>query len=279
MADDEVPADDVFIDFSQEELVVLARLLGRPGDADELGSDVATAARHSLLARHVLVPEDGTDRIAAPIDLLLATMWDPALIGRSWRRVGDALERRTFGGRPEVGVEQYAVDDGVVRLVPFAVEELLVRMLLHAGLAERPLGATDELSVSWTPLVEAAELARSGDDTRAAEALRASGADESGAAAFCHALAQAVAFAGAAVLTRDENNAEDNAVSGRELAWLDGGEHGLWLVPVALARVLCFDADDPFDEVPETCVVAPVDASTIASELYAYLPAVPASDA
>lgn len=275
MADDEVPAEDVFIDFSQEELVVLARLLGRPGDADEFGSDVATAARHSLLARHVLVLEDGTDRIAAPIDLLLATMWDPALIGRSWRRVGDALERRTFGGRPEVGVEQYAVDDGVVRLVPFAVEELLVRMLLHAGLAERPLDATDELSVSWTALIETAELARSGDDTRAAEVLRASGADERGAVAFCLALAQAVAFAGAAVLTRDE----DDAVSGRELAWLDGGEHGLWLVPVALARVLCFDADDPFDEVPETCVVAPVDASRIASELYAYLPAVSASDA
>lgn len=274
MADDEVGTDEVFIDFSQEELVVLARLLSRPEHVDDLSDELVRAARRSLLARHVVVAEDGNDRIAEPIDLLLATIWDPALVGRSWSRVGDVLERRTFGGRPEVGVEQYAVDDGVVRLVPFAVEELLVRMLLHAGLAERPLDVTDELSVAWTPLVEAAELARSGDETRATDVLRASGVDERGAAAFCRALAQALAFAGAAVLIRDA----DDAVSGRELAWLDGGEHGLWLVPVALARVLCFEADDPFDEVPETCVVAPVDAARIASEFYAYLPVVPASD-
>lgn len=274
MADDEVDTGEVFIDFSQEELVVLARLLGRPENADDLSDDLARAARRSLVARHVLVAESGGDRIAEPIDLLLATMWDPALVGRAWRRSGDTLERRTFGGRPEVGVEQFAVEDGVVRLVPFAVEELLVRMLLHAGLAERPAEVRDECSMPWTTLLQAAELARTGDEAAAADVLCASGVDSGGATVFCRALAQPVAFAGAAVLTRDAND----EVSGGELAWVDGGEHGLWLVPVAFARVLCFDVDDPFDEVPETCVVAPVEASGIASELYAYLPAVPASD-
>ncbi|MSO37260.1 MAG: hypothetical protein EXQ69_03300 [Acidimicrobiia bacterium] len=265
--------DDVFIDFSQEELVVLARLLGRPEQAYEISKESALTARSSLLARHVLVVSGDNDQIAAPIDLLLATTWDPSLVGRSWRRVGDTLERRTFGGRPEVGVEQFAVEEGIVRLVPFAVEELLVRMLIHAGLAERPTDATDEFSVAWPTLLEATELARTHDPAAGAEVLRASGVVEHGAVSFCLALAHPIAFAGASLLAREE----DDKVSGGELAWLDGGDHGLWLIPVEFACELCFDADDPFEEVPETCVVTRVEASTIAAELYAYLPVAPAS--
>ena len=270
MADDDSSAGSVFIEFSQEELVVLARLLGRAEHSDDLSGEVFSATRRSLLARRVLATNAGDDEIAAPIDRLLETMWAPALIGRAWRHAAGVLDRRSFGARPDLGVEQHTTEDGVVRIEPFAVEELLVRMLAHAQLEERPLPVSGSFAVGWGGLLEAIECARRDDVARSEVLLAAEGITEELAAGFCAAAANLISLAGAGL-----GPADSDAVPGGEVAWLDGGDHGLWRIPIALARQLCFDADDPFEGTPEACEVSAVDARSVAAELAAYLPAGP----
>ncbi len=272
MADDDSSAGSVFIELSQEELVVLARLLGRAEHLDDLSGEVSSATRRSLLARRVLTTDAGDDEIAAPIDRLLETMWAPALIGRAWRHAAGVLERRSFGARPDLGVEQRTNEDGVVRIEPFAVEELLVRMLAHAQLEDRPLAAASGFAAGLGVLVEAIECAQRRDIARSEALLTAEGVTEDSAAGFCAAAANLIAIAGAGL-----GSADNDASPGGEVSWLDGGDQGLWRMPIVLARQLCFGAEDPFVDAAEVCEVSAVDARTVAAELAAYLPSGPAA--
>ncbi|HEY3673672.1 MAG TPA: hypothetical protein VGN51_22240 [Acidimicrobiia bacterium] len=265
--------DEVSIDFSVEELLLLAELLGQPAlpglddaalahltpDARSAASD---AALHSLMARRVVVSTaEGVTEVAAPVMSLLEVASAPALLGRAEHEVDGLMEIRFYLSQPDVSVEQTPLIGGVHRLTPFATEELLTRALGRCALTERPVVDADPITVTLGQLRATNDAVEAGEVDQARAAL--GGSD--GAAAFVAALTTRVSSSRVTFLHRPT----DTVIEGGELTWLDGGPGGLWLTPTVDTDPDEDDLDAVLDFEVE---IAPATAAAIAAELHSYLP-------
>lgn len=240
----------ISIDFSVEELVALGEVLGLaplPGlDPEPLGAVdeparglVLDAARRSLAARRVLAfgQVDGTGPVVVPaVATLLSVAAAPGLCARVACQFPDESRLVTYTAQPDITVEHVRAG-WLHRLAPLATADLVVRMLEVAGLEMVGLGVGDPdagataagFSVPADALRRAGELVLASRPGDATAVLVEAGAPAGQAAGFVAALGAARASVTVTVLHRPG----DRHLAGGELAWLDGGDHGLWLVPVA----------------------------------------------
>jgi hypothetical protein len=263
---------EVSIDFSVEELLLLAEILGQPaipglderallGLTPEARSAASEAALHSLVARRVVTQTDGTSDIAAPVVSLLEAASQPALLGRTEHEVDGLMELRFYLSQPDVSIEQTPLVGAVHRLAPFATEELLTRALDRCALEERPRADAEPFTVTLDQLRTTNDAAEAGDLDLARRAIGGTAS----AAAFVSALTTRVSSSRVTLLHRPT----ETVIEGGELTWLDGGPGGLWLTPTVDTDPDEDDLDTVLDFEVE---IAPTTATAIAAELFSYLP-------
>ncbi len=270
--------DDVAIDFSVEELVALALLLGQPL-LPGLGEDplaaldagqrdaVLDSARRSLVARRVVVGEETSDHkitleVLGAVASLLAAASSPGILSRVEHEIDGRVETGFFMSVPEVSVEHSALVGGVHQLTPFATEDLLARVLDVCGLEERPAIDAKPFATTLGALRQCGACVEQGDLDAARDAL----GDNDAVSAFVRAVSTRTASSRVTILHRPD----DTHVEGGELTWLDGGEHGLWITPTPDTG---FGSDPDFDEsLTLPVAIKPARATEIAEELFSYLP-------
>jgi hypothetical protein len=271
-------SDDVSIDFSTEELVALCGLLGvglPPGLAEATvdvlspSPAIEAAATRSLIARHAVEPGDDEPRVVGPVTQLLLAATTPGLICRAEHETGGQVTIRVFTATPEVTVEHRELSPGVHRLTVYSAAELLLRVLDFCQLTTRAVPDVGGFEVAAGDLDRCRKRARAGDPSDALSALGAALADDPGARAFVDAERAEVSRCRVVIVHRPA----EHIIEGGELAWIDGGEHGLWLLPDAYAELLASSDTDEVDEVASQLVtIEPTSATSIAEELHSYLP-------
>lgn len=268
------------IAFSVEELVALSRISGirlpllgpNPLSHVRLAerSTVLDIANRSLRARDVVAGSGDAATVADPVLGLLA------IIGASALRAEAVVDHgRTFLRRyhcvPYASVE-HQDDDGVHRFTPFATIDLLARIARQVGLARRPTFDAPPVRCPYGVL----QAAREAHDPTAAAAVFAEAELEVDAAMLA-----ALVQGGSVVAVRLTRQVGPTRVEGGELAWLDAGERGLWLLP-AVDQPFAMrqptggvdDADGAIDDglASLEVEVAATDADTIAERLFSHLP-------
>ncbi len=265
--------NDVFIEFTTEEIVVLC-------DAGEIGLPVSFAdeplghltesrtllakanAQRALVARRALEgDENGTLRPIEAISTILEVAANPGIVSLiTLEKVEeDDVDVRTLAVMPELGVELRKVGTNLHRLTPFAPEDLLVRLVRLLDL--RPMGAAHATSFvtafeALEACGEAVEDPELGTDAAVA-ALVGSGVDAPSANQFVDALSMRVGSANVAVFHKPD----DETMEGGTLAFIDAGMGGYWQT----------DASDEADG-PRVATVTSVDAATLAKQLLEFLP-------
>lgn len=310
-----VPAE-LSIAFSPEELVTLGRVLAEPltllgpsplaSIAPSAREDVLAAAARSLRARNVLTGPPDAPAVARAVAGLVQIASRPALraeliIG------GGAVVHRRYLSIPYASVEHEIDTDGLHRLTPFATADLLARIMRQVGFVERPVAAVAGFSVRFAVLREVRELVTGGDLDGAREALVAAGDGESdrvddpapagageagdasgpivtavsaeAAAAFVDALAAGAPVNAVRLVHADTGS----RTVGGEVAWIDGGDAGLWQVPTIdqLFAVVRVAEDDDLDDREAADLdgavvrIEPVSAADLANFLFGLLPGQP----
>jgi hypothetical protein len=263
--------NDISIDFTVEELAVLAELLGAPTlprlgaeplahHSTEVQTALLEAGRRSLVARRVLTVGDDGDVLADAVRSLLEVTSQPALLGRAEHEVEGRVETIFYSSVPDVSVEDLELEGSIHRLTPFATEELLTRMLDRCSLTQRPAPDSSPFTTTLGGLRLCGERVLAGDVDGARQALGGNGSS-----AFVDALLTRVSSSRVTVLYRPS----ETVIEGGELTWIDGGGSGLWLTPTP-------DLDADEDELEEALdlevEIEPTTADAIASELFSYLP-------
>jgi len=230
-------------------------------------------ARRSLIARRVVsVGVDGTTEVVPAVTKLLDVMASPGLLGRVTTDGPNALEARVFAAVPEVAIEDEVRAEGVHRLTPFPTEDFLARLLDFTGLAERPEAGLAPITVTARAFALCGECVEAGSQTDAVKALIDAGAAGDTADAFVTALSGAPTTSTVTILHRPDAT----HIEGGELAWIDGGDNGIWLIPIAADE---HGTDD--DEVDEgatagageaAVIIEPTTAGHIGRVLLSYLP-------
>ncbi|MSO37258.1 MAG: hypothetical protein EXQ69_03290 [Acidimicrobiia bacterium] len=273
----EYSVEALSIDFSIEELVVMAEILelrGIPGLGQEplaflapdLHEAVLASARRSLVARRFVRPTDDEGfEIMRPVAQMVASVARAGIQIRAVFEADGLVETRCFAAEPDLAIEHSVVFGAVQRLTPFRTEQLLARVLEFSGIEARPQSAVAPLTTSERALTACVEMLAAGDRGAAELVLTTDGVPEPSAAAFVAAIEHRVSSASVSILHRPK--AEE--IHGGELTWIDCGEHGLWLTP-------------PLSEVAETAdgealepvlvTIEPTTAKWIAEELLSYLP-------
>lgn len=242
-----VGTPELSIAFSTEELVVLARVLGLTlgvlgaaplaAIAPSARDDVLASAARSLRARNVLTgPPDlpAVDRAVAGLIQIAAR---PALRAELAVDRG-AVAHRRYLCIPYASVEHEVTGDGLHRLTPFATADLLARAMRQADFAERPVVAAEGFDVAYATLAAARDAVAGSDPARATEVLVGADIAAASASAFVAALA-ALVSGGRLHAIRVRYGATPTRTEGGEIAWLDGGDAGLWRMPTL---------DQPFAE-------------------------------
>lgn len=262
-------SNEVWIDFTTEELLVLAELLefdAPPGaGADGLhelavaGNDelMRQAAVRSLEARKVLM--DG--QVVDPISEVMSVLCNPGLLVAASVEQDGVVDTRFLGVMPEIAVEHQGLSVSLHRLTPFASRDLMSRILQFSNL--RPYVADSEVSfvVDEEVLDRAAGALDDNDHVGAEKLLSDSGIAESDARTFVYALTMKHSSASIAVLHRPE----DDRVEGGALTWIDAGIAGLWLTELA-------GETGQLESASEKLEIRRVNARDLAAELLSYLP-------
>jgi hypothetical protein len=293
--------------------------------APKARDEVLASAARSLRARNVLTgPADlaAVDRAVAGLIQIAAR---PAL--RAELVVGYGARRhRRYLAIPYASV-QHEVDDGLHRLTPFATSDLLARVMRDADFVERPVADVAGFDLPFGVLHQARSAVAAGDLEGARSVLRALGDDpvtddpidpadldpraddlpDEPIAPVVRSTSPSPAGTGAVPRESVERfvdalaaGAPVNAVRlvhtatptrsvGGEVAWIDGGDAGLWQLPTIdqpFAVVGATDGDDSALLDPEhldperldpalaqaTVRVEPVAAADLASFLFDLLP-------
>jgi hypothetical protein len=261
-----MPEGELSVDFTTEELVVLAGAAGTGlpvglGDpTDDLPKDVLDLlqerARAALIARRVLVAEE-EDSEPEPVEavstLLRATASPGLLVTASLEQEG-VVETRSYCALPDLSVEHQSLASSVFRFTPFATRDLLARVFRFVDL--RPAAVVDvpPFTVAAATLAGAAEQVVGHDHQQAVLALTGAGVPVASAEAFVEAIKAKRASASITVLFKPE----ESKVAGGQLTWIDAGLQGLWLTEQG--------SDD------SSLSVRSVAAEELSKELLSYLP-------
>ncbi|MHB8287630.1 MAG: hypothetical protein ACYDEY_00020 [Acidimicrobiales bacterium] len=234
------------IDFSSEELVVLARHLAiapprTAGDLSLVSDDATAVARRSLVARRIVSSApagDGEPIVAAAqtpesrareaVRDLVYLICVPSLSVEISCRTEEADDTWFILAQPEAAVEQAVVCDGVFRFTPFRAEEIPGRLQLRTQLSDRPTIGDGILSLPRSLLMRIRDLADSGARDEALQLCRGRD-DESLMSQLVEALAACKAFLAVTVM----NFGAGSTVEGGVVSWADAGELGLWRLPDA----------------------------------------------
>ena len=240
-----VPATDIeSASYGVDELAAAAQLLGAdafPGVA--VPQPALESARRSLLARKVLaIDDEGKVKLTAPHSALLAAAVRSSAVVTADHRRRERAETRAWYLSPETSVEHSIEIGDVHRLARIETVDLLGALLVSVELVPRPA-------------VDASEVVT----TRATldRALAAAGRGEA-APGIADPLAGALESLESASSVRSLSRSDGRVVGG-ELAWLDTGAGGLWLL-------------EPEEGRSEDLNVSRVEESAILDRLLAYLP-------
>lgn len=235
---------EISIDFSAEELVVLARQIGvappsTAGDLSLISDTAAGIAHRALVARRLINAAPGGD--GEPI---LAAARTPESEAREAVRdlaylicvpeVSVEISRRTETGddswfilaQPEAAVEQAEVCAGVFRYTPFRTEEVPGRMQLRADLMDRPAIGGDSVTLACSLLVRLLDALGSGAPDDVLAVCR--GMDDG---LGVKRLVDALAVRRASVTVSVMHYGSGPTVEGGLVAWADCGDMGLWRLP------------------------------------------------
>jgi hypothetical protein len=213
--------------YTSSELTALAELLGAgefPGTGEHRFATAAerSEARRALTARgSVRQDAEGRPAIsAAERPLLEIALWPRTAFSAERRRDGRE-ERRAFYAARTMSVAHAVSGAGVHYLTVFPTRELEARLLGFLELRARPVGAREPFTLP------AAEYERA-----AAGRLAASNGLSEGGRRLAETLGPASASSRLRLVRRS-----DRTVTGGEVAWLDTGDAGLWLVESRGAEV------------------------------------------
>lgn len=278
------PAAERSIAFGVEELVALTRVTGvalpvlgpNPLSHVRLAERAAVldTATRSLRARNIIQGSGDDARVPAAVLGLLEIVGGAAL--RADALVdGGATFRRRYHAVPYASVE-HEVDADLHRFTPFATEDLLARIARQVGLTRRPAIHAEPISAPFAAFEAARSAAGEARTDDAIAALTGVGVPTHDAAS----LVTALATGGPVVAVRITHRSGPTRLSGGEIAWLDAGERGVWLVPTIDQPFAAFapvegDGAGPVgdDGLGDTVVdLVPTDADAVATALFAFLP-------
>lgn len=216
--------------------VVLPMLGKRPlaGLGAEAREAVLDGAARSLLARGVLARvEDTVGVVRAAAGLL-------EIVAASSLRVQVIVDRNgprvwhTVHAVPYAAVDTSIDDNGNHRFAPFATEDLLVHVGGLTGLLPAAAdtigeneGAGDAVSLPYGSLRRARLAAAAGDEAGASHALVDAGLTGGTATLVLDVLRAATHTAAVQII----HHPTPSTSAGGEVAWVDAGALGLWLVP------------------------------------------------
>lgn len=232
-------ADEVSIDFTTEELLVLESALqisvlppgpGGAGQVDGLpGEPVALLdhARRALRARRILRTDSESD-VNPAVAQLLQIVGAPLLVLEVARAIGKETEHTFFTAVPELAVEHRWIGEGLHRLTPFPANTLMSRALTVARLEGRKAIAVQPMRIAAGVATDAFAAAQNLDHAQASRILQDAGVPVSDVELLVNALTNRVAAATITVVHRPAAS----VLEGGEVAWVDGGRAGgLWLMP------------------------------------------------
>jgi hypothetical protein len=173
-------------------------------------------------------PEGGlrlTDRVeAAVVEILGRSRLQLEVVHAS----ETGTQRRWYALTSRAGVALAPVGSDW-SLEPLLTRDILLRLRADLGLSARPTARTGALTVIGAQLERCAGRLQLGDRAGAEQALLGPEAPAAGVRAFVSALAGKVSTT---AVIRTTSDPEQGVTSRRAIAWLDGGEGGLWAVPV-----------------------------------------------
>ncbi|MGQ0433899.1 MAG: hypothetical protein ACT452_16005 [Microthrixaceae bacterium] len=270
--------EEVFVDFSVDEVLALSDALALPAppfvDAGSLGAradlrgELMAAGRRSLVARHVMTVENDSEiRVLPAVRRLFELLAEPGLLARTMYEEAGNVETRLFAAVPEVAIEHLPLRGEIHRLTPFETEQLLARILTVVQLDERPVPVSQAFELTMGDLRRSAECLVADRRADAISVITGVGVPPEAAEAFVAALVTRVSSAAVTLLYQPD----EGSLQGGELAWLDGGESGLWLTPMPDDTPAAENGDaSDFEDL--TVVIAPTSTKWIADELLSYLP-------
>lgn len=229
--------NDPTIDFTTEELLVIAEITGGPLPAgleieslDELPAAYRDYARQTaertLRARRVV--QDGIDGRPVVVDAvraMLEVVGSPGLLGVCALEEDGVVETRFFCASPELGVEHAAIATSVHRFTPFLTRDFLARLLRFADLRPARVPDVDPFEVPLSVLERVGESVSRGEVDAGRVLLMDAGVPEAAAAVFAAAFANKKSTVTVTVLTRPD----PEKVVGGMLVWLDAGLDGNWV--------------------------------------------------
>jgi hypothetical protein len=166
---------------------------------------------------------------------------------RVTHRVADADEERTYHVGEELFVEEVRLEDGRIRLSAFDLAGLAEEIFAFVDLVPRPSATADPIEL---PAASVERLARAGPAPALADLPLS-------VRPFAEALSSALSSSAVMSVYQEENR-----IVGGELAWIDGGDAGLWCV-------------EPAEAAPDVVVVTPIDEPYLVRRILAYLPGAP----
>jgi hypothetical protein len=219
---------DLVLSYSEGELALIEHLLDRriagaptqellslEGPVRERLFEQLSAV---LIARGIIVPSPEEDRseIRQPHASLLEVITNPRILASVQRQRGSTVESRWFYGEPVFSVEHSMELPRVhgFRFLPSA--ELVDRLVAFAALEERPVAPRGPVRLPEEQLARIASPSAPLSDDEVPEDARAFRA--------------AVLAGGGAVVNLRCLRLAGERYEGVDLMWVDGGEHGLWLL-------------------------------------------------
>lgn len=287
------PADAaVSIAFTREELVVLSELaqlrlplLGdRPlGGMDPGVRDVLTgAAQRSLLARGVATSAEDRVLVAkAAIGLLeIVAAGSLRVVCDELDGTGALLSRRLWFAVPYAAVEVWVDEDENYRFLPFATVDLLPRILERTGVIDAIDREGAPIPLPYGAWITARDAAYAGRLLEARQALADGGVEGAAADAVLATLERVQRMFGLQIV----HHPSPTTTAGGEIAWMDGGDAGVWLTPTLDQPFTTVDvrSDGWFGEPAEPAAaddlwpvpisVEPITRQAVADALLSFLP-------
>lgn len=258
--------DEVFIDFTGEEVLTLVDLLdlepppalgaesleqmSLTGDPERLRS----AAMSSLRARGILGVEP-TNEIAGAVVDVINTIAHPGVSIVTAVENHGRIETRYFAAMPEISIEQQSLSLSLHRYIPFATRDLLARVIRFAEVRPFEPAAPHEFRIEESTLAKVDQLIGAGDHASAIGEMQAAAIDEKVAGAFVNAVTMKLRTVSVTVLHRPD----EDTFAGGALSWMDSGLSGLWIT-------------EPSEQKTDELAINVVDSRSLAAELLSYLP-------
>lgn len=267
------PPSDATIQLSELELAVLARRAGLAlppllrfdplpqfDDRDEVVAEIT----RNLIRRSILMGNREGLQIDPPVAGLLGLLASPVLVSRvEVTRDGLTVEWQ-YACSADAAIEIAELTDRVWQFSAFGPGELLQRMLSQADVHERRQIRTAPVTISAATIVDLATSWSQQSTQTLAETFIAHGAERPAASAAADALTHWAGSSSVTILHRPG----PAQIAGGQLAWLDAGDYGFWLIPTSEE----LDADAAQDLETRLLELAPTSATFIEAELRGFLP-------